>query len=372
MDWKKLGKLTRFARVAWHYKRRSVKLPYGPLRLWVEPTSFCNLKCPMCTSKDLPEGKIGYMDWGLYKKIIDEAKDFVYDINLFMGGESLFHKNLPEMIAYAKTNGIGTRLSTNATVLTKEKRDALLDAGLDFIIFSFDGYEREVYEKIRVNANFEKTLGNIKAFLEEKKRRGGRKPYVVFQMIDFVGNENPPSPYPSPLRGEGNNRDSLSLRKGIVPKTPSPLGGEGKGEGEKRRAFFKRLEGLPIDKISVIPPHTFGGKIQREDGKGFRSVGKKYVHCTFLWYSMSVRWDGTVVPCCVDLAGEMPVGDLRRDSLMQTWNGPVLTYIRRKIASGEYKDLTLCSGCDILWKEQVLGIPVKSIRELRYFLTGAR
>lgn len=289
----------------------------------------------MCTSKDIPADKIGYMDWGLYKKIIDEAKDFVYDINLFMGGESLFHKRLPEMIHYAKANGVGTRLSTNATVLTKDKREALFDAGLDFIIFSFDGYEKDVYEKIRVNANYEKTLGNIKAFLEEKKRRGGRKPYVVFQMIEFT----------------------------------NLTGGE---KRHKREAFLRQFEGLPIDKFSMIKPHTFGGKIEREEGKAFRALGERYVPCTFLWYSMSIRWDGTVVPCCVDLAGEMPVGDIWRESLIGVWNGPVLTYLRRKIAAGEYQDLTLCSGCDILWKEQVLGVPVKSIKELKYFFTGVR
>lgn len=322
----KLNKLFRFSRIAWHYKRGSVRLPYGPLRLWVEPTSFCNLKCPMCTSKDIPEGKIGYMDWNLYKKIIDEAKGFVYDINLFMGGESLFHKRLPEMIAYAKANGIRTRLSTNATVLTKEKREALFDAGLDFIIFSFDGYEKEVYEKIRVNANFEKTLGNIKAFLEEKKRRGSRKPYVVFQMIEFAGRLE-----------------------------------------EKRSAFLRELEGLPIDKFSFISPHTFGGKIPQDDRKGFRSKGSRYVPCTFLWYSMSVRWDGMAVPCCVDLAGEMPLGDLRKESLLDVWNGSMLTELRGKIAAGRYQEIPLCRGCDILWKEQVWGIPVKSLKELRYF-----
>ena len=284
----------------------------------------------MCTSKDIPEDKTGYMDWDLYKKIIDEAKDFVYDINLFIGGESLFHKRLPEMIAYAKANGIRTRLSTNATVLTKDKREALIDAGLDFIIFSFDGYEKEVYEKIRVNANFEKTLGNIREFLAEKQRRGSRLPYVVFQIIEFAG-----------------------------------VG----GVEEKRKAFLKSLEGLPIDRFSFISPHTFGGKIPREDRKGFRSKGSRYVPCTFLWYSMSVRWDGMVVPCCVDLAGDMPVGDLRKESLLEVWNGPMLVDMRNKIASGRYQEIPLCSRCDILWKEQVLGIPVKSIKELRYFLT---
>ncbi|MBI4715216.1 MAG: radical SAM protein, partial [Nitrospirae bacterium] len=321
-------------RIAWHYKRGSARLPYGPMRLWVEPTSFCNLKCPMCTSKDIPEEKVGYMDFGLYRKIIDEAKGVVQDINLFLGGESLFHKELPEMIRYAKAAGIGTRLSTNATTLTKEKTAALLDAGLDFILFSFDGFEKEVYEKIRVNANFEKTLDYITAFLREKARRGSRKPYVVFQVIEFTD-----------LTGRGKDRE--------------------------REAFLQRLEGLPIDKFSFIQPHSFGGKIDREEEKGFRAMTRRYVPCTFLWYSMTVRWDGTVVPCCVDLAGEMPVADLRKESLLSVWNGPVLTDLREKIASRRHLEVPLCSGCDILWKEQVFGVPVKSLKELRYFFTGA-
>ncbi|OHE54978.1 MAG: hypothetical protein A2Z47_00530 [Thermodesulfovibrio sp. RBG_19FT_COMBO_42_12] len=305
----------------------------------------------MCTSKDIQEDKIGYMDWDVYKKIIDEAKGFVFDINLFVGGESLFHKRLPDMIRYAKENGIRTRLSTNATVLTKDKTKALLDAGLDFIIFSFDGYDKEVYEKVRVNANFEKTLGNIKGFLEEKKRRGSAKPYVVLQVIEFQPAQ--------PVQPVGTEFNSV----------PDPAAVP---EAEKRNAFLKGLEGLPIDKISIIEPHTFGGKISRESDKKFRTVGRKYVPCTFLWYSMSIRWDGTVVPCCVDLSGDMPLGDVRKETLLEIWNGQKLIELREKIASGRYTDVPLCKGCDILWKEQLFGIPVKSLKELRYFLPWMR
>jgi MoaA/NifB/PqqE/SkfB family radical SAM enzyme len=287
----------------------------------------------MCTSKDIPEEKVGYMDMALYRKIVDQAKTTVRDINLFLGGESLFHKELPEMIRYAKAGGIGTRLSTNATVLTKEKTEALLDAGLDFVIFSFDGYEKEIYESIRINANFEKTLENIKAFLAEKRRRGLQIPYVVFQVIEFTD------------------------------KT-------GRGKENEREEFLKGLAGLPIDRFSFIQPHNFGGKIERDEEQGFRPISRRYVPCTFLWYSMTVRWDGTVVPCCVDLAGDMPIGDLRAEPLMDVWNGPLLTDLREKLAKRRYLEVPLCSGCDILWKEQVFGVPVKSLKELRYFLPG--
>ena len=227
--------------------------------------------------------------------------------------------------------------------MTKDKAKAIIDAGLDFIIFSFDGYEKEVYEKIRVNASFEKTLGNIKGFLEEKKRRGSRKPYVVFQVIEGLSDDD---------------------RVG--------MGFSSERTEEKRLSFLRQLEGLPIDKFSTIQPHTFAGNIKRDEAKGFRPLGGRYVPCTFLWYSMSVKWDGTVVPCCNDLPGSMPIGDIRKNSLMEIWNSPALTDIREKIASGQYKEIPLCKGCDVLWKEQVFGIPLKSLKELRYFLPGMR
>ena len=135
-------------------------------------------------------------------------------------------------------------------------------------------------------------------------------------------------------------------------------------------AFLKGLEGLPIDKISLIEAHTFGGKVSQNGDKKFRKVGRKYVPCTFLWYSLSIKWDGTVVPCCVDLAGDMPLGDVRKESLLKIWNGQRLIQLREKIASGKYRDIALCGGCDILWKEQVFGVPLKSLKELRYFLPG--
>ena len=137
---------------------------------------------------------------------------------------------------------------------------------------------------------------------------------------------------------------------------------------ETRTSFLRQLEGLPIDKFSTIQPHTFAGNIKRDEARGFRTLGRSYVPCTFLWYSMSVKWDGKVVPCCNDLLSSMPIGDVRKNSLLEIWNSPVLTDIREKIASGRYNEIPLCSGCDVLWKEQVFGIPLKSLKELRYFL----
>ena len=101
------------------------------------------------------------MDFDLYKKIIDEAKDFVFDVNLFHRGESLLHPRIYDMIKYANEKGIYTRLFTNATLLDDKNAKSIIDSGLDFISFSFDGYTKEDYEKVRINFDFDKTINNI-------------------------------------------------------------------------------------------------------------------------------------------------------------------------------------------------------------------
>ena len=63
----------RLARFAYHWMRGSSKLPYGPLKMHVEPTSFCNLRCPMCPQSVGANATNGFMEMDLFNKIIDEA-----------------------------------------------------------------------------------------------------------------------------------------------------------------------------------------------------------------------------------------------------------------------------------------------------------
>ncbi|GAH58289.1 unnamed protein product [marine sediment metagenome] len=98
------------------------------------------------------------MDLGLYKKIIDEVKNYVYDINLFHRGEPLLHPSIIDIISYANNKNIKTRIHTNSTLLTPELSRKIILSGLDLISFSFDGYTKETYEKNRVNANYDHQL----------------------------------------------------------------------------------------------------------------------------------------------------------------------------------------------------------------------
>lgn len=310
----KLGYYRRLLAIYSAYKRKKIVLPYLPLRLWVEPTSFCNLKCVMCPNKDMPKDEKGYMDFSLFRKTIDEAAAFVHEINLTHRGESLLHPDFMAMIGYASQAGIVTKLHSNGTMLGEDKIGPLLDSGLDQLTFSFDGYDAATYESIRINADFEKTLGSIIRFLEVKKSRGRKKPTTILELIDF------PEVY-----------------KNVGP--------------EVRRNFLLRFKGLPLDKVRIKDMHNWAGEIPG----GRRS--RKYSACTFLWASLVVFWDGSVCPCTQDFHGDLNTENVREASLASIWNGEAMQNLRRKAVRGDIEDLGPCSGCDRPWRDTFLGVP---------------
>ena len=182
---KKIRRYTRLGEMLWNYRQRTVRLKYYPFRLWIEPTNHCNLRCAMCPNSSERAKKKCLMELSLFKRIVDEAQEFVYDVNLHHTGESLIHPDFPEMVAYCREKGLVTRLHTNATLLTEEKARQIIAAGLDLISFSFDGYDKETYEGLRIGARFEETLENIKNFLRLKQELGGIRPWTILELIDF-------------------------------------------------------------------------------------------------------------------------------------------------------------------------------------------
>jgi radical SAM protein with 4Fe4S-binding SPASM domain len=313
----------RLFQVFFNYKRKKTILPYRPIRLWIETTSICNLRCVMCPNKDLKKEEKGFMDFGLFRKIVDEARGFVFDANLIHRGEGLLHPDFIRMAEYAHSAGIRTKFHTNATLLDEERSRQLIAAGLDQISFSFDGYDKKTYESIRVNADFEKTLGNIIRFLEVKKEMHSRTPYTIFELINFP-----------------------DLYKDV--------------DNRQRKRFLDNFRELPLDRIEIKEIHNWAGET------GPARSGKKYAPCTFLWQALIIFWDGTVLPCTQDFHGYYPLGNVRDETLARIWNNDRLVRLREKILRRDIADLETCSQCDRLWRDQILGVPREYLWKLLF------
>jgi radical SAM protein with 4Fe4S-binding SPASM domain len=296
------------------YRKKRTTLPYLPIRLWVEPTSVCNLRCVMCPNKDLPKDQKGFMDLGLFQKIIDEAKDFVFDVHLLHRGESLLHPDFFRMVRTAHEAGIVTSFHTNGTLLDEDRSRRLIEAGLDQFAFSFDGFDAESYESIRVKASFEKTVGNIRRFLEVKKEMGAKKPATFIELIHFPG---------------------------VFQKS----------EWAKRKAFLGRFKGLPLDHVHVKEPHNWAGDAGEAKREG------RYAACTFLWQALIIFWDGSVLPCTQDFFGSYTLGNVKESPIREIWNNRRMVRLREKILARDVADLETCGRCDRLWRPQLFGIP---------------
>lgn len=314
----KVQNLKNLSRIYLAYMRRAEVAPQLPSRIWIEPTPSCNLRCGHCPNGMDVKFPTGLMKMELFRKVIDELAGAVYDVNLFHRGESLIHPKLAEMVEYCAARGLHTRLHTNAGLLTGERARGLIDAGLSYISFSVDGYTKEVYDKTRLGGDFDVTMENITRFLELKKEMG-RGPFSIVQVME--------------------------------------IGEEAEGREDRRASFRARFDGLPLDRFVVRTPHNWAGDFE-EFGEGVGDGPEaRFTPCTFLWYSMTIFFDGTVAPCPQDFFGKIHIGNVAESSVAEVWNGDAMRMIRRRMKARDVSGLEPCNTCDILSRKTFMGVP---------------
>lgn len=296
------------------YTRGLIDLPYSPLEVFIEPTNNCNLKCIICPhSTGIERGK-GFMSLDIFKKILKEiVKIRVLKTTLNFAGEPLLNSNIFEMIRLVKTHHLYTRIHTNATVLSDDYIKKLILSGLDELSFSFDDSRKEIYETIRVNASYEKTLANIKKFLEIKKEIKAKKPFTIIQQIKLNGFEY---------------------------------------DACESDAYQKLFSGFPVDKFHVIYSHNWSGTCTGQFIKKYDSRLTK-IPCNAIWFRLAIGWDGKVYACCNEMHGKLLIGDLNTtSSLLDIWNGPMMQRLRSIMLNSRYDEIEACKNCDVLLRSE--------------------
>lgn len=292
------GKLGNRLKIAADYFRHETVLHGGPVEITIESTAKCNLYCPMCP-RHIYTFDNENMDLELYKKIIQDCRDYVEFVWPYGIGEPMIHPNIFEMIRISRDAGIRTGMSTNGTLLDEKRADQLLECGLDYVILAFDGATKETYEKYRTGAVFEKTRANILGFLDKKLDRKS-KMYVVLQMVLL--------------------KDNISETEAYKQLWTIP------GVDEIR---FKR------DEIQIE-----GSKIPGEEFKK-----QRHNPCHLLWRGpLYVRYDGQAYPCCY-MYDEPPIGDLKTQSVMEVWNSEAMVKLREAHIKGDVSAYPLCQTC---------------------------
>ena len=131
-----------------------------PVVVW-NMTRRCNLKCVHCYAQAVdPEGQ-DEISTEQGKTIIRDLAEFGAPVMLFSGGEPMVRKDLPELAKYATEQGMRAVISTNGTLITKEKARELKEIGLSYVGISMDGGE-EIHDKFRgVSGAYKKAIRGI-------------------------------------------------------------------------------------------------------------------------------------------------------------------------------------------------------------------
>lgn len=154
---------------ALRYGRHSGKLPSHllqfskdkkPVVVW-NMTRRCNLKCVHCYAKALAEDGQDAISTDKAKEIIADLAAYGAPVMLFSGGEPLVRKDLTELASFAVSKGMRAVISTNGTLISRDKARELKSVGLSYVGISLDGGE-EVHDLFRgVKGSFKKALAGI-------------------------------------------------------------------------------------------------------------------------------------------------------------------------------------------------------------------
>jgi len=109
----------------------------APTTLLAELTYRCPLHCPYCSNPlemSRAEAELSTADW---KRVFTQARELgVLQLGL-SGGEPLVRKDLEELVAHARAEGMYSTLVTSALGLTRQRAERLRDAGIDHVQISY-------------------------------------------------------------------------------------------------------------------------------------------------------------------------------------------------------------------------------------------
>ena len=290
------------------YRRRWDENPINqdpgdfPLHLDIEVTSYCNLKCPFCaTTYSGSNFKNGFITFRNVKKILDEAGEYnAYACKFNMRGEPLLHRELGSFIRYAKKRGlIDVFFNTNAVLLDGEKAKMLVDSGLDRLTVSLEGFEKTMYEKNRVGAQFETVVANIERLRKLRDSSGSSRPKIRIQAV-------------------------------LIPELRDRM--------DEFIAFWK-------DRVDQVSYNDMLDNIPNN----IKPVKSSWI-CPFLYQRMMIMWDGTITTCYNDFFGKSSVGNIESRTIRECWVSAFDT-LRKLHREGRSHEIEACSECPLRMNE---------------------
>jgi len=298
----------------WLYRLRNrsrFHVPTYPPDIFLELTSACNLKCPMCPRTTMKR-KPCHLPFELAEKLANELSlhhPGAPYLALHGFGEASLYPELGAVLSLFRRRLPLTSLtvSLNLSSAQPAQIDTLFDHGISEIGVWVDSVRKESYEAQRAGGNLDKTLSAIDYVIERKLRANSAYPLLHVGMIQTKLNE---------------------------------------GQTEEFVAFWReRLRGVSGVSIRTAWGHNFNGRI--EDTHLLRPRSPFYVKrpCFQPFRMMLILSSGEICFCCLDAEGETTAGNLREMTLYDAWHSESAGKLRRETRKTAFR-LALCKSCE--------------------------
>ena len=319
---------------------------YKPFTLLIEPSNYCNFKCVQCFQSIKSESYFtknrGMMTMELYKKIIDEFKAWDGDklkvLKLGMYGEPFTSPHFCEMLKIAKEADIAERIetTTNASLLTKEICEKLIENELDYIRVSIYSPYQEKHESItNTKININEIYKSLKYIKDLKEKNGTDKPFVSVKMLDTYSEEN--------------------------------------------EVFLNKYKDVS-DEVYIDKPHNwiaheeksfinslYDKKNKEKLKEDLKTITSNRIACPMPFTTIAIRNNGDVSPCCVDWIGGTNLGNINEQSIRDIWNGEAMYQFRKMQLENRRFENSSCAKCDFVTndyytRDNIDDFPVEKLR----------
>lgn len=271
-------------------------------KAYLEITNVCNLSCEFCPGTRRPADFLSLEDFRTLALRLRPHTEYLY---LHLMGEPLLHPRLDEILAQTAKLDFKVMLTTNGTLL-KKRQDLLLSSPavekISISLHSFEGNQREDLESYLTEClSFAKEAGEA-----EKK--------CALRLWNLDGADT-----------RGSSRLNGEILTAMEQSFPPPW-----REGRQGTTLAPNVF-LEWGETFVWPD------LDAPEGRAPR-------FCHGLRDHIGVLVDGTVVPCCLDHEGDIPLGNLFQANLEEILTSPRARAIYDGFSQGQAREL-LCRKC---------------------------
>ena len=244
-------------------------------KIYLEISNICNLSCAFCPGTKRPKRAMTEADLAVLLPRLRPYTDFLY---FHLMGEPLCHPRLEIFLELAHSHGFRVILTTNGTLLPRHQDMLLSSPALHKVNISLHAFEAN-----DLSVPF---ADYLRGCFEFGKAAEGK--VLVSYRLWNEGGQNE------------KNGEILTTLETHFPKPWTP---QRQGTGIGNRIFLEY--GDKFDWPDLTAP---------DGGCG--------VFCHGLRDQIGVLCDGTVVPCCLDHEGDIPLGNLFEQSMEEILESP--------------------------------------------------